>query len=160
MNIPSSIHLPSLKVADLMHVPFEDVSPINMFLAGCPILEDFSVNLMTNVPFCSLKISKSTLHKLRVSCQCCTYEVAKLEIDIPSLKFLDIEATSILDYSVKNAHNVVEARLNVSVDNGPNDRVFNIFKALHEIKYMSLSLFTIEVTCFTPLPKFFFTFSP
>ncbi|KAK7255873.1 hypothetical protein RIF29_29298 [Crotalaria pallida] len=144
MNVPSSIHLPSLKIADIRGVPFKDIFPINRILIGCPVLEDFSMYLMASVPDRSLKISNPTLLKLRVSCLFCTYDVIQLEIDTPSLKFLDIEATAILDYSLKNLHNVVEARLNMLVENGPEDRLFHIFKALHEIRYMSISLFTIQ----------------
>ncbi|KAK7255876.1 hypothetical protein RIF29_29301 [Crotalaria pallida] len=157
MNVPSSIHLPSLKIVDIRGVPFKNIFPINRILIGCPVLEDFSMYLMASVLDRSLKISNPTLLKLQVSCLFCIYDVIQLEIDTPSLKFLDIEATAILDYSLKNLHNVVEARLNMLVDKGPGDHLFHIFKALHEIKYMSISLLTKQTFTKTfdlDLPEF------
>ncbi|XP_061353504.1 F-box protein At4g22280-like [Gastrolobium bilobum] len=159
-NVPSSVHLPLLKIADITdvcfpYVPF--VSFVTTFLSGCPLLEQLSANLS---PSGSVKISNPLLKKL------CIYsgynsihghDVAKLEINTPSLLFLDIQATSILDYSVENVGNLVEARLMVSEENGPVDFVLNLFKAIREIRIMSLSYGHIEVfdkICNIDLPEF------
>ncbi|XP_061361628.1 FBD-associated F-box protein At4g10400-like [Gastrolobium bilobum] len=158
-NVPSSVHLPLLKIADINDVHFPYVQYgcphfITTFLSGCPLLEQLSANLS---PSGSVKISNPLLKKLCIFSGYNVHGVTKLEIDTPSLLFLDIRATSILDYSVENVGNLVEARLLVYEKNGPVDFVLNLIKAIREIRIMSLSYGhkgAFDKTCNLDLPEF------
>ncbi|XP_061361627.1 F-box/LRR-repeat protein At3g58900-like [Gastrolobium bilobum] len=158
INVPSSVHLPLLKIADIMMgACFACVSHITTFLSGCPLLEEFSVNLRNLMPSGSVKISNPLLKKLCIKGRFCICDVTKLEIDTPFLLFLYIDANSILDYSVENVGNLVEARLGVSVENGPVDPVLNIFIGIREIRFMSLSydeIWDFDKSCNLDLPEF------
>ena len=143
--VPFDVNLPKLKTLDIMGVKFAYVSFVTNMLSGCPILEYFSVDLMTVGPTCTLKVSKPSLKKLFVCCRYCKYDLTMLEIDTPSLEFIDIKATSIVYYSIKNVESLVEARIDVSVEKGPVDPVFDIFKAFRGIKFMTLPLLTTKV---------------
>ena len=152
----SSIHLPSLKSLKMESV---NVNSIDKLLSGCPVLEKLRLVMfcLYNAPkICMPSSLKSLTFKV-----CTPGVIEDLEIDTPSLKYLDIDlGASCLQFSVSNLYNVVAAHVGFYYPEPTNEHVGvlpKLLRALRRTKFLELTRSATEVACLSkshnPLTK-------
>lgn len=140
----SEVSLPSLKVLQLFVANGSDANSVNILLSGCPILENLELSFCHD-SFTRLRVQSSLLKRLEI-----TFENEAggcVEIDTPGLKYLSLTKIEFSNASAfGNLCNVKEAYLAEFpiLESQSVYPLFNLFRALSGIKYLTLDQYLIE----------------
>jgi hypothetical protein len=142
MQSTTTVSLPSLKVL-LIDIGYVEVSSVNAFLGGCPIIE------ILDLRFSPQSLDKvcvpPSLKRLKIAIE--NDVGASLEIDAADIEYLNITNITFGEvFSMHNLHNVVEAYIDVFPQLSSSViSLHNLLGALSGTKHLLLSRSTTKV---------------
>lgn len=131
---PEAVHLPALKVVNLMGIALNDDDRfIQKLCLGCPVLESLLLK------HCHLNISEISSEVLKGLAIFDGNQSRKIPISCPCLEVLIIESDdSVPGIELKNAALLQYANLSIELDENQGD--LNLLNSLSNVSYLRLSL--------------------
>ncbi|GFZ07516.1 F-box/RNI-like superfamily protein [Actinidia rufa] len=157
LNVPSSIHLPSLKILHLRSLIYLDDVSIEKLFSSCPILEDLDVVRSNWDNVWSFTVSVPSLRRLSlrfdpVGLEFINSHWHKLTVNTPNLEYLKLHDHISEAYVFSNLSHLVEADIDVQrprmsdVDSSTfAKRVHDLLPRISNVKFLSLSTYTLQV---------------
>ncbi|KAJ7981722.1 putative F-box/RNI/FBD-like domains-containing protein [Quillaja saponaria] len=150
-RVPLCVQLPLLNILHLIRVEFVYDNSLQRFLSGCPALEDLDVDRNVDVNY-TCKINVPTLKRLKIRISS-VFTKVKIEINTPSLEYLNLSACDCQEFILERLPNLVEANVHVYSGAGYTDEIINLFKGLNNVKFLELSEHITRYLSFD-LPQF------
>ncbi|XP_075665293.1 putative FBD-associated F-box protein At1g55030 [Castanea sativa] len=141
LHCPPSIHLPNLKHLYLKKIKVENDDSFHRLLVGSP---NFLRLHLLNRPHNNVNfiLNNPTLEYLEIDNQNPVQDArfGKVQINVPSLRFLILNNTYCHDFSVQKATNVVEANVNLfeRYQLHDDDCIVKLLKALPNVRNLTL----------------------
>ncbi|KAF5948810.1 hypothetical protein HYC85_014767 [Camellia sinensis] len=114
LNVPSSVCLPNLKSLFFDSIQFADGDSLERILAGCPVLEELSLECVEFDDIEVLHISLP-LVKLLMMRNCHHESQFELVLDVPKLELLHYNDFVADGYTVKNMNSLLKAHIDVGL---------------------------------------------
>lgn len=163
LNVPSSVCLPNLKSLFFDSIQFADGDSLERILAGCPVLEELSLECVEFDDIEVLHISLP-LVKLLMMRNCHHESQFELVLDVPKLELLHYNDFVADGYTVKNMNSLLKAHIDVGLSDEQleegvplyDSNVAEFVSACSnaELLYLSqVSMSAIQYSC-RPMPTF------
>ncbi|XP_018483117.1 F-box protein At4g22280 [Raphanus sativus] len=137
--IPEDVSLPSLKTLYLGRVYFYNsrYCVLGKLLSACPVLEELTVlgGYWQDLK-CPRNVSSSTLKKLTMKCTDC-FEYWDINLDTPSLVYLEYSDLPPKKYPTLNLPSLVEAKLDLHSGGGQGNPT-NLIKGLRNVEILEI----------------------
>lgn len=151
LNIPLTASLPSLKTLHIVLLRKSNYGSFSRLLSNCPVLDDLMVEQRRSSDMSNLNISVPSLQRLSIRTVVESEKglryliddkyIPKVSINVPSLKYLNIDDRGNDFDVIKNLHQVVEARIKT---NETSTKVFLRYLT-SSVKSLSLSSLKLQV---------------
>ncbi|KAL7186500.1 hypothetical protein ACSBR2_028277 [Camellia fascicularis] len=163
LNVPSLVCLPNLKSLFFDSIQFADGDSLERILAGCPVLEELSLECVEFDDIEVLHISLP-LVKLLMMRNCHHESQFELVLDVPKLELLHYNDFVADGYTVKNMNSLLKAHIDVGLSDEQleegvplyDSNVAEFVSACYnaELLYLSqVSMSAIQYSC-RPMPTF------
>ncbi|KAI3955434.1 hypothetical protein MKW98_018535 [Papaver atlanticum] len=160
VDVPTNVHLPKLKVLQLINIRFTAGPLIEKLCSNCLVLEELEINNCTIEDIMEISISSHTLKRMFIDVPLCH----QIDIDAPSLEVFQHKGTLAEVYDLFSFPSLIDANISLSDINdwmnGDHNIATNLLGHLFNVKRLVAgSCFLGALSCaddnaFGELPSF------